>query len=117
MIKVLHLTADRNLLNLNGPTSDAYVNLQLRPNGDAIRNVLKKQVRGLTYEFVAIVDTDKLDTAYRLTNSIDDYWGHNEGVTEMGSRHRSTSVGDLVVDTKTGKTFVVASFGFEEVGV
>ena len=117
MLKVMHLKVNRDVVAINETASKALFNLQIGPNGDIIRSVLRGQVRGLTYEFVAIVDSDQLETAFHLTNSIDDYWGNNEGVTEMGSRHRSTSIGDLVVDTETGKTFVVANFGFEEVGV
>ena len=28
---------------------------------------------------------------------INDYWGNNDGVEEYGEKHRSTSVGDIMV--------------------
>ena len=45
--------------------------------------------------------TEKLERAFMLTNSIDDFWGNNKGVTKMfGSTDggcRSTMVGDMVL--------------------
>ena len=43
--------------------------------------------------------TEKLEEAFMKTNSIDDGWWNNEGVTKMfaGSACRSTSVGDMVL--------------------
>ena len=42
---------------------------------------------------------EKLETAFMKTNSIDDAWWKNEGVTKMfgGGACRSTSVGDMVL--------------------
>ena len=42
---------------------------------------------------------EKLETAFMKTNSIDDAWWKNEGVTKMfgGAACRSTSVGDMVL--------------------
>jgi hypothetical protein len=41
----------------------------------------------------------KLETAFVKTNSIDDAWWNNEGVTKMfpDAACRSTSVGDMVL--------------------
>ena len=52
------------------------------------------------YAMVARVEdteADDVDDVYRLTNSIDDYWGYNKGVFPQGGPHRSTSMGDVVV--------------------
>lgn len=42
---------------------------------------------------------EKLEVAFMKTNSVDDFWGNNEGVTKMfdGPGCRSTSVGDMVL--------------------
>jgi hypothetical protein len=47
------------------------------------------------YELVAEVDTDKLEVAFELTNTIHCAWWENDGVTAM-KQTRSTSVGDVV---------------------
>ena len=54
-------------------------------------------------------DTSKLETAFMLTNSINDGWWNNEGITTMfdGKTCRSTSVGDM--------KFKCEIFGWEEV--
>ena len=43
--------------------------------------------------------TDKLERAFKLTNSIDDAWWNNKEVTKMfdGDGCRSTMVGDMVL--------------------
>lgn len=63
---------------------------------------------------VAEVNTDNLNTAYRDTNTIDQYWWENQGVTRKfeGEGCRSTSVGDVM--EKDGEFFVVAMCGFEK---
>ena len=42
---------------------------------------------------------EKLETAFMKTNSIDDAWWNNEGVTKMfdGAACRSTMTGDMVL--------------------
>jgi len=65
------------------------------------------------YDAVAQVYADCLDTAFRLTNSIDDAWTKNEEVTATKENLRSTSVGDVIV-ADSGKPFIVASCGFDE---
>ena len=44
-------------------------------------------------------DTEKLETAFMKTNTIERPWWNNEGVTKMfgGGACRSTSVGDMVL--------------------
>ena len=46
-----------------------------------------------------MTDAEKLDLAFMKTNSIDDAWWNNKGVTKMfpDTSCRSTSVGDFVV--------------------
>lgn len=65
------------------------------------------------YYPVACVDTDDLEVAYRQTNHITHDWTTNPDVSCYRVRNRSTSVGDLAVNRD--KTYVVASFGFDEV--
>ena len=60
----------------------------------------------------AVVHTDSLEDAFRLTNNIDSAWTDNEGVSPTFQSRRSTSVGDIM--TKDGKRFMVASVGFVE---
>ena len=54
------------------------------------------------------------DYAFRATNSIDSYWGDNEGVTPgpKAGTYRSTSVGD-VVRTSDERFLVCAPAGWE----
>lgn len=49
------------------------------------------------FEYVADVESNDKNVAYQLTNSIESYWGENDGVEEYGEKHRSTSVGDIMV--------------------
>jgi len=59
------------------------------------------------YVHVADVATDDYDEAWHLTNHIDEPWTLNPGVTPVrGVRHRSSSVGDILV--------LVDSFGVEQ---
>jgi len=54
------------------------------------------------------------DLAFQLTNHIDKPWWENEGVTLVGApRHRSTSVGDLVV-MPDGKILLCKTCGWVE---
>ena len=51
---------------------------------------------------------EKLEKAFMLTNSINDAWWNNEGVTPMfpDKGCRSTSVGDMVLVGKHGQSVV-----------
>ena len=63
----------------------------------------------------ALSDMEKCEKAFMLTNSINDAWWNNEGVTKLfgGGACRSTSTGDMVlVGTKKYKCEVV---GWKEV--
>lgn len=66
------------------------------------------------YNKVATVEAENLDQVFEKTNTIDRFWGDNEGVTledEYG-RHRSTSTGDVIVD-EAGVAHLVKMMGFE----
>jgi hypothetical protein len=50
------------------------------------------------YTMVAVVEGDDENKAYELTNHLECPWWENTGVTLIGEpKHRSTSVGDVVV--------------------
>lgn len=69
------------------------------------------------YRKVAEVDREGLDEAFELTNTIDHYWCENEGVKVIsytGESHRSTSVGDVIVDGD-GRKWLCAGAGWEEI--
>jgi hypothetical protein len=68
------------------------------------------------FTLVAKVNTNDLEEAYRLTNTVDHYWWENEGVNAVITKTRSTSVGDVMLDHKDGKFHAVASCGFAEIG-
>ena len=68
------------------------------------------------FTLVAKVDTDDLEEAYRLTNTINCSWWENEGVEAIITKTRSTSVGDVMLDHKDGKFHAVAGCGFAEIG-
>ena len=44
-----------------------------------------------------MTDNEKLETAFKLTNSIDTAWWLNENVEPLTKGTRSTSVGDMVL--------------------
>ena len=73
------------------------------------------------FELVATVevpDGDGLEYVFEVTNSIDCFWGENEGVDLYGNAVngcRSTSVGDLVMIDN--QAYVVAFAGFEAVNL
>ena len=68
------------------------------------------------YELVARVKCETLDDAFRLTNHIDDDWSMNTEVVWFKEPvSRSTSVGDVILDLKTGVKVCVAGFGFNEI--
>ena len=72
---------------------------------------------GSCYHKVATVTANSLDQVFELTNHIDKPWFKNAGVVVSDSGlhgyHRSTSVGDVIVNDNTGSAHGVAHFGFE----
>ena len=64
------------------------------------------------YRYVATVESDDLDKVYELTNHIDSDWQENDRVTvAKNARNRSTSVGDVLINS-TG-IWIVAPDGFD----
>ena len=63
-----------------------------------------------------LTDMEKCEKAFMLTNSINDGWWNNEGITTMfdGKTCRSTSVGDMIL-LENGKKFKCENFGWSEV--
>jgi hypothetical protein len=75
-------------------------------------------LRGATMTHVATVDTTDPEEAFRITNHIDSDWTQNPGVRALEGSHRSTSVGDLLVEGTPGgrgsKHLIVEPVGFRE---
>jgi hypothetical protein len=74
------------------------------------------------YEKVAEVEVKNnpdlpaaVEEVYFLTNHVDRDWTTNPGVKAIGNRHRSTSVGDVVINTTTGEKLRVGSFGWDKI--
>ena len=67
------------------------------------------------YKAVAAVEADDIEEVFEKTNHIDYDWTENNGVVPIGSKHRSTSVGDVIQDSK-GRTLLCASSGWKEIG-
>lgn len=113
MIKVYQLRIEDKYFDMNeSRTCKAYVRVTFKPDAEIVSNIWHDMYEGLGYNLVAEVNTDDLADAFYLTNSIDDYWGNNPGVEEFNSKHRSTSVGDIM--ERDGKWYVVAPIGFTE---
>jgi hypothetical protein len=65
-----------------------------------------------SFMFVATVETDNLDVAFRDTNNIDQAWSLNTNVKAVRRENRSTSIGDLL--RKDSTMYVVETLGFRE---
>jgi len=51
------------------------------------------------YHLVAHVEGEGLEDVFRSTNTIEELWTRNAEILKLyGTRHRSTSVGDVVID-------------------
>jgi len=60
----------------------------------------------------------QLEVAYKATNSIHHHWSENSGVTQtQEKRQRSTSVGDVIYNEKTGVHWIVSMIGFNKVTI
>ena len=64
----------------------------------------------------SLPDEDKCEQAFKLTNTIEQGWWHNEGVKYVGPNKtcRSTSSGDQVV-LKDGTKYNCSMIGWEKV--
>ena len=100
---VYHKKSFEELLKHSRDTEGAVARLQ------AIENATWPQ----DYDFVATVDTDNLEVAFELTNSIDCAWWTNAKVISRFEDDgcRSTSVGDVIIID--GRPFQCASVGWE----
>lgn len=77
-----------------------------------MQNPVLASLKEGVFEYVATVETDYLEEAYRETNNIDQAWSLNTNVKAVKRENRSTSVGDLL---KKGRIFyVVESVSFRE---
>mgnify|MGYP001103875746 CR=1 FL=1 len=67
------------------------------------------------FELVAIVKAYSVEEVFALTNDTGDeeYWWEQLAVLWTRGPARSTSVGDLIVEERTGMLHRVASGGFE----
>jgi len=66
-----------------------------------------------TSDFGGMQDEEVADEAYVLTNHHSGSWWENDGVTLIGEKTRSTSVGDVIV--VGDRAFLVAPVGFKEI--
>lgn len=97
-MKVYHLTDDARK---NG----SWVRADVRKFADFEKN----------FELVANIDHENLAHAFELTNTIEDYWWNNDGVTKgPKSGYRSTSVGDIV-GLEDGTFHMVDGSGYVDV--
>ena len=60
---------------------------------------------------VATVTAKNLDHVYQLTNHIDSNWTENDGIEAPSPHVRSTSIGDVIVNSSVER-FMVTSAGF-----
>lgn len=67
------------------------------------------------YQKVATVNTDDLDRAWELTNTIDRPWISNEDVQAEPGPHRSSMVGDVF--EHNGTPHLVKADGFEVLNI
>lgn len=63
------------------------------------------------YELVATIDANELEQAFTVGNI-----GPEARINRVAPM-RSVSVGDILEDLTSGKTYVVAKFGFEEIAM
>ena len=66
------------------------------------------------YKHVANVEAEGVDKVFELTNHITSNWEDNRGVMVIQRGNRSTSVGDIVVDTDAGVKHLCESAGWTE---
>ena len=108
MIQVYHYSYD---FDEDGHQVDTIWSIS-RGDVDTVKQVWEGKSPDISYLPVALVDTDNLETAFMLTNHIDESWTLNEGVDPLLSKVRSTSVGDVMV--RGEKRFLVSPMGFTQ---
>lgn len=107
MIKVYHAVI------VNDHDANLHFMLGLRPKIEAVQEaVLAGKIK---YVHVADVRTDDKWKAFEYTNHIDRDWTFNPEVTHIGKRqHRSTSAGDVIVDSQ-GVAYLLQGIGSEPI--
>lgn len=109
-MKVYHLTIQKNSMD-NELIFNVATSIKLGKL-DHVSDVLANKYPELSYKLVAEVNTDDMDFAFEMTNSIENYWGDNEDVEDFTTGCRSTSVGDLMQNS-LGQMYFVSNFGFK----
>ena len=66
------------------------------------------------YDFIARVEAEELEDVFALTNHIEWNWMDNSGVFPIVKEARSTSVGDVVKDLRTGEYFLCERIGWKK---
>ena len=69
---------------------------------------------GKNFEEVATVECKDLEHVFQVTNHNDHDWTTNKEVLSCNATVRSTSVGDIVVDSD-GKKWIVMGCGWKEI--
>lgn len=92
--------------------SDDLVTIQVGSTEERVAAVQAAWAAGL-YTHVADVDSNSLDTAWMRTNTIEQPWTVNQGISVKAKDARSSSVGDVFVQ---GPNYHIADMiGFVEV--
>ncbi len=73
-------------------------------------------VKIVEFDKVAEVVCDELGDVFRITNHIDKSWQENEEVTFSVKSARSTSIGDVVIDS-TGLAFLCDHVGWKRISI
>ena len=81
-----------------------------RPTFDLVKHI---EFNLKEFDLVAIVESETLGDVFRITNSIEDFWGRNPEVKCAKTWCRSTSVGDVVVDA-AGNRFRCEMIGWKQ---
>lgn len=111
MMYVFHLVS-------NASDDMFRASIECRDPRNALRYYLNLNPAG-RYQLVAEVDTDKLSAVFERTNHIESSWDTCPHPTVTvhkrltGRGHRSTSVGDVVLDAKRGTLHFCAPFGWD----
>ena len=108
MIQVYHYSYD---YDEDGHQADDIWSIS-RGDVNTVKRAWEGKAPDIAYLPVALVDTDNLETAFMLTNHIDESWTLNDGVDALLTKVRSTSVGDVMV--RGDKRFLVDRMGFTE---
>jgi Na+/H+ antiporter NhaB len=93
-----------------------YAVYQLNSDDDRMRDMYfmsSAEIKAISddYVLVATIDANDLEQAFTIGN----IWAENK--INVLAPMRSVSVGDIIQDLVTDKTFVVAKFGFDEINM